>query len=199
MENILVTYDSGYGSTEVAAKIIAETLTKEGFRVDLRIVGQEDPSGYDVLLVGSPIRLGRCTPRIKRFLKKHSGTLERMQVAFFFTCMSITDDKSERDLPLFVDPSFNNPDRPRARISMMENNHNVEYYLKHFLKHMPGIAPIKVSFFKGRLDTAKLSPLHRLIMRIAMYTLPEIQNGDFLDPTVIQAWAESLANRMQRS
>lgn len=192
MEKILVTYDSGHGTTAVAAKTIAETLTEKGLRVDLRFVGPADLSGYDAVLVGSPIRLGRCTPRIKRFLKKNLAALTRMQVAFFFTCMSVTNDELEQELPLYIDPSFDDPVRPHARIRMMENNHTASYYLKHFLKLVPGIAPLGISFFNGRLNMAELSPLHRLIMRFAMYALPEIQNGDFLDTAIIRAWAEGL-------
>jgi menaquinone-dependent protoporphyrinogen IX oxidase len=193
---ILVTYDSGYGATAAAAKAIAETLTEKGLNVDLHVVGPEDLSGYDALLLGSPIRLGRCTPGIKRFLKKNLTALTRMNVGFFFTCMSVTSNDPGRDLPLYIDPSFDNPGKPPARIGAMEENHTVSYYLEHFLKFAPGVAPMAVAFFKGNLNTAKLSFIHRLIMRLAMFSLPEIQNGDFLNTAVIQAWAESLSNRM---
>jgi menaquinone-dependent protoporphyrinogen IX oxidase len=188
----LVTYDSGYGATAVVAETIAEALTEKGLKVDLRRVGLKDLSGYDAVLVGSPIRFGRCTPRIKRFLKKNLTELTHVQVAFFFTCMSVTNNELKQELRLYIDPSFNDPNRPHARFSVMENNHTVSYYLKHFLKIVPGIAPLGISFFKGRLNTAKLNPFHRLIMWFAMFSLPEIQNGDFLNPAAIRAWAESL-------
>lgn len=68
---ILVTYDSGYGATAFAAETIAANLTEKAMRVDLRPVGQEDLSGYDALFLGSPIRLGQCTLKIKKFLKKN--------------------------------------------------------------------------------------------------------------------------------
>jgi menaquinone-dependent protoporphyrinogen IX oxidase len=193
----LVTYDSGYGATAVAAETIAKTLAEKGLKVDLRLVGLEDLSGYAALLVGSPIRFGRCTPRIKRFLKKNLHALTFMQVGFFFTCMSLTNNEWEHELPLYVDPAFDDPSKPHARIRVMGNNHTVSYYLKHFFKLVPGIAPLGISFFKGRLNTAKLSPFHRLIMYFAMFSLPEIQNGDFLNPIAIRAWAESLFNRMK--
>jgi menaquinone-dependent protoporphyrinogen IX oxidase len=189
---ILVTFDSGYGATAFVAETIAETLIKAGLKVDLRLVGLEEFSGYDALLVGSPIRLGRCTPKIRRFLKENLAALKYMQVAFFFTCMSVTNNELVQELPLYIDPSFADPDKPPARISFMENNHTVSYYLKHFLKIVPGIAPLGISFFKGRLNTAELNPFHRLIMWFAMFSLPEIQNGDFLNPAAIRAWAESI-------
>ena len=90
MGKVLIAYDSGYGATAAAAEIIAETLIEKGLNVDNRLVGSEDLTGYDALFVGSPIRLGRCTPGIKRFLKKNLTSLQERQVAFFFTCMSVT-------------------------------------------------------------------------------------------------------------
>ena len=199
MGKILITYDSGYGATAAAAEIIAETLAEQGLIVDLRPVGPEDVSGYDALLLGSPIRLGRCTPQIKRFIKRNLTALTCLRVAFFFTCMSVTSDKSEQEFPLYVDPSFSDPNKPHPRIRWMENNHTVSYYLKYFQKLAPGVAPIGIAFFKGRLNTKKLAPVHRLIMRVAMFSLPEIENGDFLSPVGIGSWAQSLFSRMKEA
>jgi menaquinone-dependent protoporphyrinogen IX oxidase len=196
MEKILVAYDSGYGATEAAAEIIAETLKERGLIVDLLPIGPEDISGYDALFLGSPIRLGQCTPRIKRFLKKNLTKLTCMRVTFFFTCMSVTNDELEQELPLYVDSSFSDPGKPRARIRLMKNNHTASYYLTHFLKFVPGVTPLGIAFFKGRLNTKKLTPIHRLIMRFAMFSLPEIENGDFLRPGVIESWTNSLFSRV---
>ena len=197
MGKILVTYDSGYGSTAIVGEIIAETLAETGLKVDLRPVGREDLSGYDALLLGSPIRLGRCTLKIKQFLKNNLPELTSIKVAFFFTCMSVTHNECDLKLPLYVDPSFDYPGKPQARLSIMENNHTVSYYLKHFLKLIPEITPLGIAFFKGRLQTAKLTPLHKLIMRFAMFALPEIQNGDFINPVVVRNWTDGLFSRME--
>jgi menaquinone-dependent protoporphyrinogen IX oxidase len=194
---ILVIYDSGYGATADAAKTIAGNLTGEGLNVDLSFVGLKDPVGYDAAIVGSPIRFGQCTPKIKKFLKTNHSALTRMQVAFFFTCMSVTNDISKLELPLYIDPIFNDPNKPRARIKIMENNHAASYYLNHFLKKIAGISPLSISFFKGGLNISKLSIFHRLVMRFAMFALPEIQNGDYLNKTAIRDWAGGLAIRLK--
>lgn len=197
MKKILITYDSGYGATADVAKTIAEKLTGEGLNVDLCIVGSKDPVGYDAAIVGSPIRLSQCTPKIKKFLKTNHFALSHIQVAFFFTCMCVTNNESELELPLYIDPGFNNPNQPRARIKLMEDNHAASYYLKYILKITPGISPLSISFFKGRLNTSKLSMFHRLIMRFAMFALPEIQNGDYLNKAAIRDWAGRLATRLK--
>jgi menaquinone-dependent protoporphyrinogen oxidase len=168
-------------------------LANKGLNADLRLVGLKDPAGYDAVLVGSPIRLGQCTPKIKKFLKRNLPALKCMPVAFFFTCMSVTNDESKIDLPLYIDPGFNDANKPCARIKMMESNHTISYYIEHFLKMIPGISPLGISFFKGRLNMSRLSFFHRLIMRFAMFALPEIQNGDYLNRIVIHDWVGRLA------
>jgi len=194
---ILIIYDSGYGATADAAKIIAKKLTSDGLDIDLCIVGMKDPVGYDAVIVGSPIRLSQCTPKIKDFLKKNHSALLRMQVAFFFTCMTVTNSESEIEFPLYIDSGFNDKNKTRARIRFMENNHTASYYLKHFLKIIPEISPLSISFFKGRLNMSNLSMFHYLVMRFAKFALPEIQNGDYLNKAAIQEWSGCLATRLK--
>jgi menaquinone-dependent protoporphyrinogen oxidase len=194
---ILIVYDSGYGATKDAAETIATTLTEKGFNVDLHIDSMEELDGYDAAIIGSPIRLGRCSPKIKKFLKKHYTALSSMQVAFFFTCMSVTNDELEQDLSIYIDPSFSDSKKPLARLKVMENNHAASYYLKHFLKLAPGIMPLGISFFKGRLNLAKLSTFHRLVMRFAMFALPEIENGDYLNQVLIREWAQTISTQIK--
>jgi menaquinone-dependent protoporphyrinogen IX oxidase len=194
---ILITYDSGYGATADAAKTIAEELANCGLDIDTCLVGMKDPVGYDAVIVGSPIRLGQCSSTIKNFLKKNHAAFMRMQVAFFFTCMSVNNDGAGNELPLYIDPQFNDPNKPHARIKLMENNHAASYYLRHFLKIIPGISPLSISFFKGRLNISKLSIFHGIIMRFAMFSLPEIQKGDYLNKTAIRDWTGRLANRLK--
>lgn len=190
---ILVTYDSRYGATASTAETIANTLGQDGLDVNLGGVDEVAPSSYDVVIVGSPIRLGKCTPGVKRFLRKYRLELARKRVAFFLTCMSVTDDEAATAFPLLVDPAFDYPDRPPPRLSFMEKNHAASYYLRHLLKLAPGITPVAVAFFRGRLNTVGLSFLDRLIMRFAMFALPEIENGDFLNHQAISSWARGLS------
>ena len=197
MGKILVIYDSGYGATEDAAGTVAATLAEKGLNVDLRIAGLEDLVGYDAAIIGSPIRVGHCSPKIKRFLKKNYTALKSMKLAFFFTCMSVTNDELEQELPLYIDPSFSVSNKPHARIKLMENNHTASYYLKNFVKLTPGISVLGISFFKGRLKIGKLSIFHRLVMRFATFALPEIQNGDYLDHVLIRDWVERISTQMK--
>lgn len=197
MRRILIAYDSGYGTTGVAAGMVAEALNQRGSEVDVRPIGTAAVLGYDAMVVGSPIRLGRCTSRTRRFLKRNRNTLAQVPVAFFFTCMSATGVASERAFPLFIDPAFSASSRSSRQMKFMERTHTASYYLGHFLELIPGIQPLGIAFFKGNLNLAGLRPLHRLLMRFAISSLPEIQEGEFLDSDLVSDWAEDLAPRLE--
>ena len=192
MERVLIIYDSGYGATNFAAQVINNTLTDQGVNVDISPAGQMNLSSYGTVFIGSPIRLGKCTSKIRVFITNNFELLKLKKVAIFFTCMSLYSDTDEQDFPLFVDPKFNSQNKLKARLKIMENNHTSSYYLKHFLKLIPGITPKGIAFFKGRLNTGKLSIFHRIIMRFAMFSLPEIENGDYLEQKVIESWVQNL-------
>ena len=59
---------------------------------------------------------------------------------------------------------------------------------KNDVVHSRGARPLGIAFFKVGLDSSKLSQVHRLIMRLAMFSLPEIQIGDYLNPVIIGHW-----------
>ncbi len=198
-ENILVTYDSGYGATWVTADIIAKTLAEKGLSVDLHPIGLFDLSAYDTMFIGSPIRLGRCTPKISRFLKANHSVLAEKKVAIFFTCMCVNKDNFMQNFPVYVDSSFSHHEKAPARIKLMEKNHTVSYYLKHFLLLLTDVTPLGIAFFNGRLNFQKLSPIHRFIMAFAMFSLPEIKEGDFLSPVAIRYWSNSIADELHQS
>ncbi len=68
----IVVYDTYYGNTKMVAEAIAEQLKAEGHEAETRSVRDDYPASPqgDVLFVGSPIRMGGPTGRIKRFVKK---------------------------------------------------------------------------------------------------------------------------------
>jgi flavodoxin len=68
----VVVYDTYYGNTKIVAEAIVEQLKAEGHEAELRDVKEDNPASPqgDVLFVGSPIRMGGPTGKIKRFVKK---------------------------------------------------------------------------------------------------------------------------------
>jgi menaquinone-dependent protoporphyrinogen oxidase len=195
MKRILVVYDSGYGATAEAAEILGRELRDAGAEVDVRQVGYfEGAPDFDATIVGSPIRIGRCTPAMKRWLKRSRDVLARRPAAFFFTCMSVIRTEPSPDFPLHIDPAFDVPRRQEKRMTLMEKSHTSRYYLDRFLGHIPQIRPVEIAFFKGNLHLEKLIWRHRLIMRLAMYLMPEIRPGDYLNADEVKAWARNVVS-----
>ena len=192
MKKMLVTYDSGYGATRIVSEIIEKTTSKYGIYVDLHPATSLNFDEYDAVVVGSPIRVGKCSHKIKKLLKSNCHVLPGKPVAFFFTCMSVTKFEDNKTLPLFVDPSFNISKKKLNKMSFMEKNHTTSYYLYHFNKLIDGLTPVSLAFFKGNLNLSELSFPHWLIMKFAMFFLPEIKEGNFISHDIVREWSEHL-------
>ncbi|MFI1991516.1 flavodoxin domain-containing protein [Actinoplanes sp. NPDC020271] len=85
MTRILVAYASRSGSTREVAEAVATVATAAGHDVVLvpaRAV-DEPLTGWDVVILGAPLYSGRWHRDAHRFLKKHRGELDRLQVAVF--------------------------------------------------------------------------------------------------------------------
>ncbi len=93
---VLVTYATCRGSTGEVAQAIAETLAERGFSVDLRPVARvTDLSGYDSVLVGSAIRMGKWLPEAAKFVGDHRDALSRVSTSYFTVCMTLASDTEE--------------------------------------------------------------------------------------------------------
>jgi menaquinone-dependent protoporphyrinogen oxidase len=90
MTKVLVTYGSRYGSTKGIAEFMAETIKEMGHGVDLREASKAPSSidGYDVVLIGSGIQMGKWKNTALKFLKKHQKALRGKRIELFMSCMS---------------------------------------------------------------------------------------------------------------
>jgi menaquinone-dependent protoporphyrinogen IX oxidase len=192
MKKLLIAYDSGYGSTGKVAEVIKKTLVDSKLQVVATSIDTAKIDAYDYVLVGSPIRLGRCTTNVKNFLKKNKIELAQLPVGLFFTCMSVTKNEQIWDFPLFTDPSFQANNKTYKKMSFMERNHTSSYYIKQLKKSIPNINPFTIAFFKGDLNSKKMILPHRFIMFIAKTYLPDIKEGEFVNPKVVQEWSMNL-------
>ena len=93
----LVVYDSVFGNTEKVALAIGEALGSQDEVSTLRVgdVKQEQLSGLDLLIVGSPTRAFKATPATMKLLAAiPSGGLAGTKVAAFDTRISIEKTNS---------------------------------------------------------------------------------------------------------
>lgn len=92
----LIVYGTRYGSTAQISEEMAKTLRERGVGVDVvnakkNKVGKLD--GYDLVLVGSGIRMGKWTDEPLKFLEKNEEALSGKPVALFVSCGSADDPK----------------------------------------------------------------------------------------------------------
>lgn len=94
-----VVYDSYYGNTQQVAEAIAEQLRAEGLEADIRSVRERYRDGYvgDILFLGSPVRMGSVTGRVKRFVKKLDEDIWKARpIVVFTTTLMLPEDATDK-------------------------------------------------------------------------------------------------------
>jgi menaquinone-dependent protoporphyrinogen oxidase len=106
-KSILVVYGTWAGSTAEVADIIGKTLAEGGYRVDIKPVESvKSPAGYQAVIIGSAIRIGKVKPEVMDFVKSHKSELEKIPTAYFVVCMTMKDDTTDnrKIVNAYLDP-----------------------------------------------------------------------------------------------
>ena len=86
MTRTLVAYASKHGSTEEVAAAIAARLRAAGHDVDLlsaEAAAVAGPDGYDSVVIGGSLYVGRWHADACRFVRRHHAALDRLPLAVF--------------------------------------------------------------------------------------------------------------------
>ncbi len=137
--HVLVTYATRAGSTVEVAKAVGAEFEARGFAVDIVPVTTDPPvAGYDAVVVGSAIRMGKWLPEAIAFLEEHQANLAAMPVALFTVHMNnLSDDEPSRE--------------------------NREHYLDAV---RPLVKPVSTAFFAGAITPERLGFVDRMIVRM---------------------------------
>ncbi len=85
--NILILYTSRGGATKACVDILKKKLTRHhSVTVVTADAALPDPSDFDILIIGSPIRMGQMNKNLKKYAKQHAKTISSMPSALFFCC-----------------------------------------------------------------------------------------------------------------
>ena len=93
----LVIYGTRYGTATEIAKEISNVLEKEQVEVELKDakkIKDCDLSPYDLVVVGSGIKMGKWTKESINFLKKNKEALSKKKVALYVTCGAANNEKT---------------------------------------------------------------------------------------------------------
>ena len=81
---VLVAYVSNHGSTREVAEAISGSLEAAGLQAHLRpAVEVEELDGYDAVVLGAPIYMGRWQRHAHAFLRRHRDALAERPLAVF--------------------------------------------------------------------------------------------------------------------
>ncbi|MCW4034818.1 MAG: flavodoxin domain-containing protein [Candidatus Bathyarchaeota archaeon] len=89
MTKALIVYGTRYGATEMTATEIADVFQKEGLDVNvvnLKNGKVKDISDYDLVVVGSGIKIKKWTKEPEKFLSKFQKELQNKKTALFICC-----------------------------------------------------------------------------------------------------------------
>jgi menaquinone-dependent protoporphyrinogen oxidase len=138
MTKIMIGYGTTEGQTARIADHIAEVIRGQGFEVQvLDLKGSQDVGldGYDAVIVGGSIHMGKHEDHVADFVRKNRATLQRVPSAFFSVSLAAHGDMA-----------------------------NAEAYVANF-SEQTGWHPAQVGFFGGALLYRQYGFLKRLMMR----------------------------------
>ncbi|MBE6684759.1 MAG: hypothetical protein E7592_03820 [Ruminococcaceae bacterium] len=98
---IAVIYVTVGGTTRECAELLKKELKTHD--VDLFDLSESDPelSGYDTIVVGFPIRMGRAMKKARNYIKTHLEKLKECRVAYYICCgfVDCFDEYAEKTIP----------------------------------------------------------------------------------------------------
>jgi menaquinone-dependent protoporphyrinogen oxidase len=136
-KKILVAYYSKGGATEEYAKVITETLTTQGFSVEIHNLAHDIPdvTVFDTVIVGTGVRMFRVYRRWKKILKQKTLLNKRL---FLFLSSGTAIEKPDEAVEKFLRPIVE------------------KYHLKpELLISFPGKIPEKWAKLDGQKETMK--------------------------------------------
>ena len=137
MTQVLITYASKYGSVEAVSRYLAALLRDEGATCDVVAARDAvDLEGYDLVVLGTGLYMGRPHRDARRFLRDHHAALAHQPFAVF-ALGPLRNDRAEKD--------------------------KVRPQLERMLERYPDLEPTAIAIFGGVIDREKLSfPFNRM-------------------------------------
>ena len=137
MTRVLVAHASKYGSVEEVARYVGAVLRDRGEACDVVAARQaHDLEGYDLVVLGTGLYMGRLHREARRFLRHHRDELAGLPFAVF-AMGPLSDDPAEKD--------------------------KVRPQLERGLKRYPELEPVATEIFGGVIDPERMPfPYNRM-------------------------------------
>jgi menaquinone-dependent protoporphyrinogen oxidase len=100
MASVLIAYSTAEGQTAKIAERVADVLHEHGHEanaVDIRRLGTTVPDGYDAVVIGASVHMGKHDKHLVEFVQKTRDTLDRLPSAFFSVSLAAHGDLDEAE------------------------------------------------------------------------------------------------------
>jgi menaquinone-dependent protoporphyrinogen oxidase len=173
----LIVFGSRYGSSAEIAEEIGKIMGNEGVEVDLVDLRKnkiENIHHYDLVIVGSGIKMAKWTKEPLKFLKKNKSALKDKKVALFVSCGAPLGGKEK------IDEAW-------------------ELYLKKIASENLSGEPVSMGLFGGVFDPdANHGLMYKMAMKMAKkgYEKQGVDTSkryDYRNWGEIREWASKLA------
>jgi menaquinone-dependent protoporphyrinogen oxidase len=137
MTRVLVAHASKYGSVEEVARYVGAVLRDRGVACDVVAARQaRDLEGYDLVVLGTGLYMGRLHREARRFLRHHRDELAHLPFAAF-AMGPLSDDPTEKE--------------------------KVRPQLERGLERHPELEPVATAIFGGVIDPGRMPfPYNRM-------------------------------------
>jgi len=85
--NILIAYTTRHGCAEKAAQLLKDRLAGNTTLVNLKKNGKPDLEGFDTIIIGGSIHIGKVQSQVRKFIEKNSDTLLKKRIGLYLCCM----------------------------------------------------------------------------------------------------------------
>ena len=148
---ILVAYATRNGSTAEIATAVGKELESAGNTVDVIVIKSiTTVAGYDAVVIGGPMYIGKITGEIGKFVGKHKDPLRKVPVAAFAVGMALVSK----------DPK------------------QIGNITKSLTDAIAPIVPVAETVFAGRLEPAQLNFVIRKFMEVAKIPAGDFRDWD---------------------
>jgi menaquinone-dependent protoporphyrinogen oxidase len=92
---ILIAYGTSEGQTGRIAEHLAQVIREQGYEastLDLERRGADEVTGYDGVIVGASVHIGKHQRCVRHFVKENRAQLEGIPSAFFSVSLAARDD-----------------------------------------------------------------------------------------------------------
>jgi menaquinone-dependent protoporphyrinogen oxidase len=153
VKHILVCYATRYGSTGDIARIIGKELEESGFHVTVSPISDvKDPGRYDVVVIGSPLYMGKWLAEARDFVSRFRHPLQERPVAVFSVGYSLKD----------------------RTIEHLKSVEDALDAIRIF------ITPVSEGYFPGKVDPDRMSPADAAMVKLSGATPGDFRDEELV-------------------